>query len=231
MLGKFKTLLKHYLPGSVSAYVKAKEACRSALYRERYMSSVFSEIHKKNLWGNAESVSGTGSTLSATANFRRELPALLKSLDAATLLDAPCGDFNWMNEVALDLKRYVGADVVPAIIARNRQLYGRDGREFILADVTRDALPKVDVILCRDLLIHFSYKFIALTIENFKRSGSGYLLVTTDTTTQANRDILTGQWRPLNMQRHPFNFPPPLKLITENAESGRSVGLWRLKDL
>ena len=46
----------------------------------------------------------------------------------ASLLDAPCGDFNWMRHVPLGGVSYTGADVVPELIARNRRDYGRDGR-------------------------------------------------------------------------------------------------------
>ncbi|WP_448900759.1 hypothetical protein, partial [Escherichia coli] len=52
----------------------------------------FQRIHDTNLWGAAESVSGLGSEIDATATLRAELPALLRRLEATSLLDAPCGD-------------------------------------------------------------------------------------------------------------------------------------------
>ena len=231
MLRNAKSFMKRYFPNSVPAYIKVKEICRGAFYGDRYMPSVFSQIHRNNLWGEQESVSGNGSSLAATANLRQELPPLLAGLNITSLLDAPCGDFNWMKEVSHGGLTYIGADVVPEIITRNHELYGSDNRQFIVLDVTKDVLPRVDLILCRDLLIHFSFRYIASTIENFIKTGSEYLLVTTDTAVQDNEDILTGQWRPLNLQLHPFNFPKPIKLIIESPERGRSMGLWRLKDL
>ena len=74
---------------------------------------------------------------------------------------------------------YIGADVVPELITRNRQSGSGAGRTFTVLNITRDRLPKVDVILCRDCFIHFSFKDIHAAIANFKRSNSKFLLATT----------------------------------------------------
>ena len=42
----------------------------------------FQRIHDTNLWGAAESVSGLGSEIDATATLRAELPALLQQARA-----------------------------------------------------------------------------------------------------------------------------------------------------
>lgn len=192
-------------------------------------SAVFSRIYEKNLWGDTESRSGRGSTLARTATIRAELRALLDSVGAHSLLDAACGDFNWMAQVDLGGIRYVGIDIVPDLIARNQQLFGREGRDFIIANIARDPLPEVDVILCRDCLIHHSLEDALAVIANFRLSKSRYLLATTHTTVKHNIDIATGSWRPLNLQLAPFNFPPPVRLVTEDAESGKCLGMWELE--
>src|SRR5262249_226159 len=104
-------------------------------------------------------------------------------------------------------------------------------------DVTSDKLPGADIILSRDLLVHLSFRDIAAALENFKQSMSEYLLTTTFPRTTRNIDILSGDWRPINLQLPPFNFPEPLRLINENCtEHGgryadKSLGLWKLDDL
>ena len=85
-----------------------------------------------------------------------ELIALLRRLKTRTLVDAPCGDFNWIAEAADSVDRYVGMDVVPELIEHNLRHYVTDRRNFALADITRDVLPPADVILCRDCLVHYS---------------------------------------------------------------------------
>jgi chemotaxis methyl-accepting protein methylase len=84
-------------------------------------------------------------------------------------------------------------------------------------DISKDTLPSVDVILCRDCLIHFSLEDIDATIKNFKRSKSKYLLATNHIDVKKNVEIRTGEWRSVNLQLPPFNFPAPLKLIIEDA--------------
>ena len=201
------------------------------------MESAFTPFYTKNLWGDDESVSGPGSSLKSTAKLRRELPKLLREIGARTLLDAPCGDFNWMKETHLGVEHYIGVDVVPDLIARNQELYGNDQTEFLLLDLTRDKLPRVDVILCRDCLIHFSYRHITAAIDNFKRSGSTYLLTNSYPRWLCNEDIPTGDFRPINVREPPFNFPRPLKHIREKFKAeevlyfGKILGLWKLSDL
>ena len=202
-----------------------------ALRRGPSSEEIFTEIYRNNSWADAESVSGRGSTLGRTAVIRGALPALLESVGARTLLDAPCGDFNWMRHVGLGDIKYTGADIVPELVERNRRLYKTENRDFVVADLTRDPLPQADVILCRDCLIHLSFKHMHAAIANFKRSNSRLLLTTTYPDCPANRDIETGWWRTVNLQSSPFNFPEPLRLVVEDAEAGKCLGLWRLEQL
>ena len=65
-----------------------------------------------------ESLSGPGSCLFHTAEIRRRLPMLLQNLGVRVLIDAPCGDFHWMSHTELRLDRYIGVDLIPALIAQ-----------------------------------------------------------------------------------------------------------------
>lgn len=223
---------------AAALYRRALGRARSLLRRGRAtMESTFEPFYAQNLWGDEESGSGPGSSLAKTARLRRELPALLSELRVRTLLDAPCGDFNWMRETALDLELYTGADVVRSIVERNRRLYEDARRRFLVLDVTRDRLPRADLVLCRDMLVHLSFRHAAAAIENFRRSGSEYLLTSTYPGWTRNEDVSTGGFRPLNLQLPPFDFPPPLRFLDEKEPDerahyhGKGLGLWRLADL
>lgn len=91
--------------------------------------------------------------------------------------------------------------------------------------------------MCRDCLVHFSRDDIYAAIRNFKKSKSRYLLATTFTGLREYVEISTGEWRPLNLQLAPFNFPPPIRLIDEKCiHSGgiytdKNLGLWELAAL
>jgi hypothetical protein len=223
--------LKSSLPRSAAAYVKVKDACRDRFVLNRDAEDVFSDIYENNLWEDSESASGRGSTLERTKVIRRKLPALLHELGAKSLLDAPCGDFNWMQQTDLGGVTYIGADVVPGLISRNERLYGGAGRMFLTVDITRDSLPAADVILCRDCFIHFSFRDIRAALRNFKQANADFLFVTTHTLVQKHRDIATGQGRNVNLLLPPFNFPEPLKMIVEDAELAKCLGVWRLDQL
>ena len=226
-----KSFLKSTFPGGALAYGKVKDYSRDIFLGDRDAEAIFSEIYERNLWNDPESASGRGSTLQRTTVIRRELPSLLKDVGAESLLDAPCGDFNWMRSTELRSIKYIGADVVPSLIARNEQRYSRYDREFVVLDITKSAIPRVDVILCRDCFAHLSFRNIFSALANFKRSSSEYLFATTHTKTREHRDIATGQGRYVNLQLAPFNFPKPEKLIVEDAELGKCLGIWQLQHL
>jgi SAM-dependent methyltransferase len=231
VLERVKAYLKTSFPGGAHVFRRLRIAGRSLNVRVRGLEAVFSDIYRSNLWADTESVSGRGSTLARTELIRRALPDLLKSAGARSLLDAPCGDFNWMRHVELEGVEYTGADVVPELIARNREAYGSLSRTFVVADLTRDSLPKSDVILCRDCFIHLSFRDVRAALANFKRSGSRLLLATTHTDVTKNEDTASGGWRLLNLRLPPFNFPEPMQLIVEDSELGKCLGLWSLEEL
>jgi hypothetical protein len=206
--------------------------------REFHVEKRFTAIYEQNLFNGAESRSGTGSSLIQTEQLRRELPPLLRELGVRSFLDAPCGDCNWI--AGLDWKTilYTGADVVPALIEANRTRLHGQPMNFIVADLCADALPRSDLIFCRDCWVHLTFRQIQACLANFQRSGAEYLLTTTFSDTLRNVELQPGMiWRPLNLQREPFNFRPPSRLVLEHCteENGKftdkGLGLWRLSEL
>ena len=190
----------------------------------------FKHIYETNHWDEAESVSGPGSTLEETEPIRRELPALLAELGASSLLDLPCGDFHWMQHTDLSGVRYNGGDLVGDLIERNRAEFARDGVEFQKLDLVNDTLPAFDVILCRDCLVHLSFADAQAALSNIARSGAGWLLATSFPSVTRNDDIVTGQWRPINLTLPPFNLPEPEQVIGENCTESefadKNLSLW-----
>jgi SAM-dependent methyltransferase len=207
------------------------------LRRERPTQRIFENIIESNLKVGDESVCGPGSCLAQTAEIRHRLPMLIADLNIRTLLDVPCGDFYWMKHVRLGIEEYIGGDIVPTLVEQNRKRFGDSKRTFLHLDIMRDYLPRVDLILCRDCLVHFPSAAIINTLKNFKRSQSQYLLTTSFTEPRPNTEIPMGGWRPLNLQLPPFNFPQPLRLINEKCTEvngtywDKCLALWRLDDL
>ncbi len=207
-------------------------------FEGRSAREVFAEIHQTNYWGSGESVSGVGSELEATRRVRELLEGLVDRLKLSELLDVPCGDFNWMREVNLKGCRYTGGDIVADIVEKNQQRYGSDRRRFIQVDLLADTLPKADLILCRDCLFHLSHADVARAVQTMVASGSTHLLTTTFSEVVRNVDVVTGGFRPINLQLPPFNFPPPVELLRERPDAnpadqdfGKGLGLWALSSL
>lgn len=186
------------------------------------LDQVFAKIHATNLWGSPDSASGLGSELQSTARLREQLPELLRELEIKTLLDIPCGDFHWLSQVALPVERYIGADIVEGVVQANCKEYGR---EFEKLDLCTDPLPKADLVLCRDCLVHLSNANIQRAVANLKASQSQWLLTTHFFDCPANVDIDNGDWRMLNFELPPFLWPPPQRVLVEGcAESGGGYG-------
>lgn len=224
------------VPGLRFAYRYAHLKYASLALRKRPAEYVFTDICHRNKWGGKESVSGPGSGLRQTRAVRNGLPAICGDFEAHTMLDIPCGDFHWMKHVGLESIDYIGADVVQDLIQKNHQ-YETSNIHFRKLDLIEDKLPKVDLVFCRDCLVHLSYKDTFSALRNICASGSTYLLTTTFTSHRHNHDIATGEWRPLNLEVPPFSFPPPLKTINEECTEGdgayndKSLGLWRVADI
>ena len=226
--GKSKSFTKRLVNKSnVTAILKPVFVEESVLY----------DIFRQNTWGSEESHSGTGLNLDQTIVIRNELPHIVKKYDIKTFLDLPCGDFNWMHHVDLGVERYIGADIVKDIVEANAAKYGSAEREFKQLNLLTSNLPPVDLILCRDCLVHLSLKDVQKAIANLHRSGIKYLLATTYTNRNANREIQTGDWTPYNLQVMPFCFPEPIEIFNENCTvfypdfNDKSIGLWRIKDI
>ena len=198
---------------------------------------VFRDIYRRHHWTGSRSLSGAGSGQEQTAELKRALPELLKERGVSTVLDLPCGDYSWMRQVDLAGIRYIGADLLPELIAPLQAVHTDARHQFTVLDLTSDPLPPADLLFCRDCLVHLSYEDIRKALENFRESRIPLLLTTTFPDSDRNEEIVTGDWRPLNLERPPFNFPPPANLLREGStEAGglfadKSLGLWRAADL
>ena len=192
-------------------------------FREAYESRAWVADHGQL------SLSGQGSEGPATRAIVDELPALLARLGCQTLLDVGCGDWNWMREVRLPCA-YIGIDIVPEVIEANRR-HERAGVMFAIGDAIQGPLPTADVVLCREVLFHLSFREGLAALANI-RASARWLLATSDTEIWFNSDIATGDYRRINLERAPYRLPPPNAVIRDDGvRRGRVLGLWATADL
>jgi hypothetical protein len=205
--------------------------------KKKQTEEVFLDIYKNNKWGGKDSISGRGSDIHQTKSIAKELPTVFNNFNISTMLDIPCGDFHWMKDVDLSNVNYIGSDIVSELVEKNSTQYKRDGLSFQKLNLIKDKLPKVDLIFCRDCLVHLSFEDIFNALRNICDSHSEYLLTTTFSKRSHNKDIATGNWRTLNLESTPFTLPKPLKIINEGCTEGdgsyadKALGLWKIADI
>lgn len=214
---------------------------RAELDSRAELAAKFSYIHEKNLWGANETRSGLGSSFDATRQVRAALQFVCEKYQVERLLDLPCGDAAWIHYAGLPIKEYLGGDIVSEIIKRNQERQD-DQRvncsvDYKVVDITRDDLPPGDLILCRDCLVHLSFKNIEAALRNVAKSGARYFMTTTFPLHEGNADIQDGDWRLLNLEREPFFLLPPLEIFNERCDeqggayADKSLALWEVSQL
>ncbi len=222
-----------------SAHVGMLQKAAAAQGGQQELAHVFSTIFRSNSWESAESRSGPGSTVRYTQSIRANIEKLIAELEINSVLDAACGDFGWMSLVDMQGASYLGMDVVPELIENLEKEYAtQDGsRSFVYGDMTQDTLPKVDLIIARDVLGHLSEENVMKALKNFRDSGARWLLTTTFGDHRPNFDIANGSWRPINLVGAPYNLGQPVARIPElgqwtgSGHADKALGLWDLSQL
>lgn len=238
-----KKIIKAILPAGLLTYYRRMKQ-RPAEYKKsessflgKSVKDTFTEIYKTNHWGSEDSISGSGSDNIQTATIIRELRPLFDKVGITSVLDIPCGDFNWMHRVNLSGIDYLGGDIVEDLVNADMKKFSAPNIHFTVLDLLKDALPAKDLVLTRDCFVHLCEADIMNAIKNLKRSGCTYLLTTTFPKHHTNKDIVTGDWRTLDLTRPPFNFPSPILLLNENCTEfngeylDKSLGLWKIADI
>lgn len=181
---------------------------------QKSLQDVFTLVFKENRWGNDESVSGAGSALGSPSvrESVKTLDELVRSLRIKSINDVPCGDFYWFPLILgrFPYLEYRGFDIVPGLIEWNKQRF--PNYNFDVLDVSESALPQADLIFCKDLLLHLRSRDIARTLDNFKKSGSRFLLISNNHG-EANLEldlIEPGIHRSVNLTAEPYNLPEPI---------------------
>ena len=192
-----------------------------------------------------DSKSGPGSTLDATLYMREVLSRVIDRLKEVldkgriTLLDSSCGDMNWVagylttrTDVA-----FTGYDITTSNIAVHKEKFSNQTWKFKQHDiVTEDINESFDLILSRHTMFHLKTDDVIRSLRNFRRSGSKYLLMTTQAV-EANLELeddniaefsKTFRVRHLNFFKEPFNLPAPLCLDKDTYDPSIFIMLYDL---
>jgi hypothetical protein len=217
----------------------AKQVAANSVSFVEHQSRAWSELQK--WWAEAqgfgkppETANGPGSTVEATEAIREWLPGLFVRYDIRTMLDAPCGDWNWMRLVDLDyLNEYTGWDTDTNMVLKcqHRLEEGDHGGSFTpdaiferVNILTVPEIPAYDLILSRDFLAHLPNEPIRGVLNKFKTSGSRFLLASHYPDAD-NEFVYKPQdftyfgyaERPVNLEKSPFN-------LTKRESRGEAQG-------
>ena len=113
----------------------------------------FEIIYDQNYWESSESRSGigSGSEINNTKAVVKALKDVIKNYNIRSIVDIPCGDFNWMSTISMKKINYIGLDIVKDVIDINNKHYKKNNINFFWSDITSSELPSADLILS---LIH-----------------------------------------------------------------------------
>jgi hypothetical protein len=175
------------------------------------------QVYEKNLWGGdkADFYSGEGSHnpeivepyIAAVSSF------LISFKNPLTVCDLGCGDFNVGKQLVHHTKKYVAVDIVPSLIAHNKETFKAPNLEFQCLDIAEANLPAGDCAILRQVLQHLSNAEIQSIVN--KLAAYKYVILTEHIPEGdfiPNKDIISGQGNRLKIQSGvnilapPFNF-------------------------
>lgn len=127
--------------------------------------------------------------------------------DIRTVVDLGCGDWQFSRFMDWSKVKYAGFDLVEAVINENNNNFSSENVEFkLLRDLS--SIPSADLLICKDVMQHLPNRIVIDYIE-FAFRKFRYILITNDDLPEQwlNGDIRAGNFRPVRLDRHPFNYP------------------------
>jgi SAM-dependent methyltransferase len=174
-----KELIKRMLPAGAVALMR-RARLGGYRWRNRKLSEkeLFTRIYSENEWGGkpGEFCSGSGSEAGFVASYADMVRSFIGARGVKTVVDLGCGDFVVGEKLQMPGVRYVGVDIVDALIDRNTRKYGGPLVTFRSLNIVADELPDGDLCLIRQVLQHLSNEQIAKVLK--KLSKYRFVIVT-----------------------------------------------------
>jgi hypothetical protein len=198
------------------------------------MEDDFTEIAIQNRWGSKETLSGPGSTIRACLRIIDRIPAWISLHGIRSIVDLGCGDFHWMSRVDLTHVDYDGYDIVEFLVRENQEKHGRQNVRFHHRNIFEMAIPKADLILLKDVLIHFPTVLGVSLLESVKASGSTWLAATTSPgwPVAEREGLFVGGFSPADLSAAPYSlgsFNEKVAVPHREDHPPKYLALWKLK--
>jgi hypothetical protein len=141
-----------------SAILKVRQRILSRRQDRKSPREIFSEIYRNKSWGGEQEDFFSGYGSHAFEAVDAYVRAVRPVISGAEVVDLGCGDFMVGRHVEPMCSSYIGCDVVPELIERNKRKF--PNTEFRCLDITSDLLPAGDVVMVRQVLQHLNNKQI-----------------------------------------------------------------------
>jgi SAM-dependent methyltransferase len=167
--------------------------------------NIFEHIYRNDLWHGG---SGPGSFPEVNRPYVRFLQSFLLQNQIRSVVDLGCGDWQFSRGVDWGSTRYLGLDVVPHVLERNRRRYGRPEVQFEPSPADANDVPGADLLLIKDVFQHLCNDKVRSYVKVFQKFK--YVLVTNcieKSRHLMNTDIADGGFRPVDLRLPPFAQP------------------------
>jgi len=178
----------------------------TAVNQRSSLADVFNRIYAEGIWGKnvaGEGVSGTGSTLEITREYRAYVEAFVKTHAVKSVVDAGCGDWTFSSAMDWGNASYLGVDIASDVIETVRTKYEKGRITFRVGDNTEE-LPPADLLISKDVLQHLPNALVQKFIRNNLRKGKYKWVILTNDRGRDNPDIASGGWRAIDLAAAPF---------------------------
>ncbi len=170
------------------------------------MEDRFTEIYKKNLWGNG---SGGGSTIEFNKDtYNPFIINFIKEHNIKSVVDAACGDWqsSYLIYDQLQEVEYNGYDIVEFLIEDNKKKHPRYNFHHLDFCANPEGLKPSDLLILKDVIQHWPIRktvsFLDRIIElnNFK-----YILISNSSGQTQDHDIDDERDNKLSCNFFPLN--------------------------
>tara|TARA_B100001094_G_C18184444_1_gene802872 strand:- start:2388 stop:3002 length:615 start_codon:yes stop_codon:yes gene_type:complete len=176
------------------------------------MEEAFTEIYKKNRWGNG---SGSGSNMSPdNKKYIEILEGILKDYGIKTICDIGCGDWRFSQFINFKGCKYLGIDCVKSVIDENKKEYTKKNINFEHKSVEDNYIPSgYDLIIIKDVIQHWEdediIKYMNELIKNNKYvfTTNGYKFMRDKSKNELTKRDINNNYRyfPVDINKYPLN--------------------------
>jgi 2-polyprenyl-3-methyl-5-hydroxy-6-metoxy-1,4-benzoquinol methylase len=210
-------------------YRKIQDYAEAKKYARMSRRETFSYIYKndkweENKWGGGLGdgfYSGPGSwDFKFVEPYVELISNIIKEKQITSIVDFGCGDFNIGSHIVKDNSNvdYIGVDIVPELIERNRNRFKSDNVRFECMDIVdEEKLPDADLCLIKEVFQHLGNKEIMQVLPKLKKYK--YVIITDNLLKEnpdVNKDVAHGHHSGRYLNDPPFNICVKPVLEIEN---------------